>query len=58
MTKDNSLIVGTVGVIVLLAGFFVTLGQVVKQQPSYLLLTGAGILGVAGIIMLAFSLRD
>jgi len=58
MKKDNSIVVGAVGVILLLIGFFLTLAQVVKQQPSYTILIGAGIAGIAGIISLAFSMRD
>ena len=57
MKKDNSIVVGTIGVILLLIGFFLTLAQVVKQQPSYIILIGAGIIGIAGIIALAFSMR-
>lgn len=58
MKKDNSLVIGVIGSILLVWGIIWTIAEAVKGPPYGGALTLATIGVIAGIITLAISLRD
>ncbi|HLC72497.1 MAG TPA: hypothetical protein VJH37_02855 [Candidatus Nanoarchaeia archaeon] len=58
MKKDNSLIIGVIGGIILIGGVIWSIAEAVKGPPYSLALMLATIGVVVGIISIVFSMRD
>lgn len=57
MAKDNTVVIGTLGAMMVIGGSLWTIAQAILQKPYYLGFIGAGVLIVIGVLLVAFALR-
>lgn len=57
MAKNNTVVIGTLGGMMVLGGSLWTIALAILQKPSYMGFIGAGVLIVAGGLLVAFALQ-
>ena len=56
MKKDNSVVFGTLGAMLVIGGSLWTIALAILQKPYYLGFIGAGVLVVAGVLLISLAL--